>query len=495
MLLNQETLRLIFGLKLRNLRLDRSLSLKDLAKKTGLSPSYLNEIEKGKKYPKPEKIALLTNTLGESYDDLISLKLNRELSLVTEVLEKGLFQQMPFDVFGIPAQVIFELIADHPKKMGVLIGSCLELARAHGIRVEDFLYAILRAYIDMQQNYFPNLEEMASDVLSKHLLVKSKSQSALYEKLQQVLKSEYKVNVIETNLHEGNIASAGLSYFWSESKSTLIIDSETVLREKIFLVARQIAYKTLKIKTQPQHDHQRNFESFDQLLDHFNANYLAGCLLVPQSELIQDLKNLFADQQWKPDAFLKLVEKFPCPPETLFHRLSQLMPRFMGLENLFFLRYDFDQRRKRFEVSRELHLSHLHSPHATKSDEHYCARWVTHKMTKTLLQNAGQNLIGIQRSKFHGTENEYLVLTCGFSKSARKGGFASVSLGIALTERTLKEVQFLKDPAIPTMVVSGTCERCPIEDCKERLAVVNPLLDPTHPERLRKALHELETGI
>jgi hypothetical protein len=498
MLLNQETLRLIFGLKLRNLRLDRNLSLKDLAKKTGLSPSYLNEIEKGKKYPKPEKIALLTETLGESYDDLISLRLNRELSLVSDLLEKGLFQQMPFEVFGIPAQVIFELIADHPKKMGVLIGSCLEVARAHNIRVEDFLYAILRAYIDMHQNYFATLEEQAVDFFTRHPKLKSSSQTVLLKELKNILSSEFSVRVVEKDLHHGPAAPAHLTYFWSEKKSTLAIDAGIDVREKIFLATRHIAYRLLNMKQQPQHDQQRNFESFEQLLDHFSGNYLAGCILVPQADLVQDLKAIFGAPQWRAESFLKLVEKYPCPPETLFHRISQLLPRFMGLENLFFLRYDFDQTRERFEVSRELHLSHLHSPHATKSDEHYCARWVTHKMTKGLmqnvLQNEGQHLVGIQRSQFYGTENEYLVLTCGFSKSNRKDDFASVSLGIALTEKTQKEVHFLKDLSIPKIVVSGTCERCPLEDCKERLAPMTPSLDPAHPERLRKLLQELELG-
>ena len=39
---------LIFGLKLKQMRTDKNLSLFGLAKVTGLSKSYLNEIEKGK---------------------------------------------------------------------------------------------------------------------------------------------------------------------------------------------------------------------------------------------------------------------------------------------------------------------------------------------------------------------------------------------------------------------------------------------------------------
>jgi len=68
---NEQNIRLIFGLKLRQLRQENKLSLVELSGKSGLSVSYLNEIEKGKKYPKAEKIAAISNALGVSYDKLV----------------------------------------------------------------------------------------------------------------------------------------------------------------------------------------------------------------------------------------------------------------------------------------------------------------------------------------------------------------------------------------------------------------------------------------
>ena len=52
----EQNLRFILGLKLNQLRKQQSLSLKELADRAGLAISYLSEIEKGKKYPKPGKI-------------------------------------------------------------------------------------------------------------------------------------------------------------------------------------------------------------------------------------------------------------------------------------------------------------------------------------------------------------------------------------------------------------------------------------------------------
>ena len=87
MILENEYIRLIFGLKLKQIRTERNLSLYGLSKITGLSKSYLNEIEKGKKYPKTDKIILLAKALEISYDQLVSLKLDKNLAPVGRIFQ------------------------------------------------------------------------------------------------------------------------------------------------------------------------------------------------------------------------------------------------------------------------------------------------------------------------------------------------------------------------------------------------------------------------
>ena len=71
---NQNT-KIIFGLKLKQLRQEKELSFKDLAKSADMSVSYLNEIEKGKKYPKKDKIDALAEALNVDAEELISLEM------------------------------------------------------------------------------------------------------------------------------------------------------------------------------------------------------------------------------------------------------------------------------------------------------------------------------------------------------------------------------------------------------------------------------------
>ena len=85
--MEEEYIKLIFGLKLKQIRTDKSLSLFGLSKLTGLSKSYLNEIEKGKKYPKTDKIAMLSAKLDIPYDHFVSLKLDKNLAPIGELLQ------------------------------------------------------------------------------------------------------------------------------------------------------------------------------------------------------------------------------------------------------------------------------------------------------------------------------------------------------------------------------------------------------------------------
>ena len=97
----KDYIKLIFGLKLKQARTNKNLSLFGLAKSTELSKSYLNEIEKGKKYPKTDKIILLADKLEVSYDSMVSLKLDNNLAPIGEILKSGILKEIPLDIFGI----------------------------------------------------------------------------------------------------------------------------------------------------------------------------------------------------------------------------------------------------------------------------------------------------------------------------------------------------------------------------------------------------------
>ena len=91
--INSDSLRLILGIKVRQFRQQAGLSLKQMAVKSGLSISYLSEIEKGKKYPKPEKIFQIAQGLGKSFDELVSLQLDEDQNPLASLLNSPVFRE------------------------------------------------------------------------------------------------------------------------------------------------------------------------------------------------------------------------------------------------------------------------------------------------------------------------------------------------------------------------------------------------------------------
>ena len=138
MVIEDEYIRLIFGLKLKQIRTERSLSLFGLSKLTGLSKSYLNEIEKGKKYPKTDKIITLSEKLEVPYDHLVSLKLDKNLAPIGEILQSKILKEIPLDLFGIKENNLIDIVANAPAKVNAFISTIIKISQNYNLTRESF---------------------------------------------------------------------------------------------------------------------------------------------------------------------------------------------------------------------------------------------------------------------------------------------------------------------------------------------------------------------
>ena len=88
-------------MKLHSFKQEKVFGLKQLAALTVLSDSYINEIEKGKKYPKAEKIMILAERLGVEYDDLVSISMTDLLGQISELFfSSSVLGSFPFQFLG-----------------------------------------------------------------------------------------------------------------------------------------------------------------------------------------------------------------------------------------------------------------------------------------------------------------------------------------------------------------------------------------------------------
>lgn len=477
-MLAKENIRLTLGFKVKQLRQERGLSLSDLAQKTNISVSYLNEIEKGKKYPQAEKIAALAEALGVSYDWLVSLKLHKKLSPLSNLLQSNFLSDFPLEVFGIePAQFI-EILANAPDKIGAFLGTLAEIARSYDMQIEEFYFSVLRSYQEMYENYFPDLEQEVNSFREIFAQNQESLLSATF--LADVLEQKYQIEIKET-FFEG-----ALENLRSVLKGkTLLINKNLNEEQRRFVLAREIGYNFLKIKKRAFTFSWVEVHSFDEVLNNFKASYFAGALLLPELLLKADLENFFNQKSFEAGKLLSYLRKYEVSPETFLYRCSNLLPRYFGLNEIFFLR--FDNTDGQFNLTKEMHLAGLHNPHASALGEHYCRRWISISILQELQNTTLQNervLCQAQISDYYDSPNQYLVIAMARSLSPTPA-LSSLAIGIKINENAQKTIAFLNDTQIIRKKVGETCERCSAQDCKERMAKAY-ILEKKHYKQSRK---------
>ena len=157
--LSEENIRIIFGLKVKKLRSDQKLSLHQLSAKCGISVSYLNEIENGKKYPKLDKIHDLARALQVPFDQMVSLKLAKNMAHIGQFLSLDLVNDFLFETFGIDKSTLLAMVANEPVRVTAFINAVYEIARNYNLKQEHFYFMCLRSYQELNQNYFDDIEE------------------------------------------------------------------------------------------------------------------------------------------------------------------------------------------------------------------------------------------------------------------------------------------------------------------------------------------------
>ncbi|WNJ18133.1 XRE family transcriptional regulator [Pontibacter sp. G13] len=473
MIINKQNIRLIFGLKLKQLRQQKGMSFAQLSKAAGVSVSYLNEIEKGKKYPKTDKIIALAQALGVSYDQLVSLKLNKKLAPIAELLNSGFLESLPLDLFGLEASTLLELISSAPTKINAFISTILKIARNYEMSQENFYFAALRSYQEMHDNYFEDLEG-AVDAFVKEFDMKVQPPVSI-DQLSKILTESYGYTIDSTTLDEHPELQQFRSVF-SEGKKHLYINSNLSETQQAFQLGKEIAFHYLNLNPRPHTSNLYKVRSFDEVLNNFKASYFSVALLLNRHLFLQDMNQFFEQEVWKPDGFLAMMQRYQASPEMFMHRLSNLLPKYFGIDNFFFLRFNdyLDMPKDNFHITKELHLSQLHNPHKNDLMEHYCRRWVSIRILEQLKspeynEQSSRYLIDAQRSKFIGTKNEYLCISLARPNTPTPNTNVSVTLGIQVDNDSRKRIRFMDSDAIIVKEVNSTCERCPLTDCAERI--------------------------
>jgi len=447
----EENIRIIFGLKLKKLRTDKKLSLQELSAKSGVSVSYLNEIENGKKYPKPDKITELAKALETNYDQLVSLKINKNLTPVVQVLNLKIINDFLFDTFGVDKSLLMSMMASAPTRLSALINSVFEIARNYNLQEEHFYFSCLRSYQEMNDNYFEDIE-VAVENFKKEQNISSSTQLNA-EGYKKLLEEVYYYRVEETDFIEYPKLRGFRSVFIKGEKPTLLFNTKLTEQQRVFLFGRELGFATMKIDKRPMTTSWLKVESFDHVLNNFRAAYFAQALHINKENLVPDLEHLFAQTSWKPEFIVQLLDKYKASPEMLFQRISNLLPKYFGFNELYFIRYSSREPAKHLkEISKELHLSRNQVDLEYIISEQNYRRWITKNLMKSMDQqwNAStgkKEIVDAVISKNDAGE-DYLTLSLLRAMPELNNNANSVTIGFVLTDTVKKKINFLQDPML-----------------------------------------------
>ncbi len=448
MALSEDNIKLIFGLKLKQFRTAKKLSLTELADKSGLSISYINEIEKGKKYPKTEKIATLAAALDVPYDRLVSLKLDKQLSPVGEILDSRLLEELPLDLFGIDKGKLIEIITSAPLKVSAFISTIAQIASTYNLTQENFYFAMLRSYQEMHENYFEELEKEAERFRSEYGLPSNGIIPS--EVLRNILLEKFGYNVEENDLQDFPELTHIRSVFIEDAKK-ILINAKMAENQKAFLYAKEIGYQFLEMSGEralmtpwPR------ATSFDHVLNNSRASYFAGALLISPESLVTQLEPFFASEKWDGEALVRILGSYNSSPEMFMIRLINIIPRYFGLSGMFFMRFDHLRKENDTSLKKQLHLSRKRNPKKITLLEKHCRAWAEQSIFSDLGTYPKPHCHRFVTQ--NGSQKFFVV---ALSRPMKRNPNASLSVMIGFEENAnfVKKVLFADDPTIGTTVM------------------------------------------
>lgn len=467
--INSESLRFILGIKIKQFRQSAGFSLKELSERTGLSVSYLSEIEKGKKYPKPEKIVLLAHALERTFDELVSLQLDDELNPLSALLNSPVLKDFPLQQFGIGLGDVFDLVNDSPSKAGAFVRTLLEISRGYDMNVEHFLLASLRSYQKMHLNYFEEFEAAAQDFRVQNRIPTSSGISLTW--LESILRDEFQCTIVYDDFSDYPELMPLRSI--SPTPKKIWINSKLQPQQKKFILAREVGYRILKLKERAETSSWVKVETFEQIFNNFKASYFAGALLIPEAEIVKDLAPWLKNERFEGDALASLMQKYDSTAEMFLYRMSQVMPNHFGVAKMHYMRLNHNLTDDTFHITKELNLTNVFVPRSIGPGEHQCRRWAASAGLKNLAreqQESEEVRVSAQRSTFVERGKTFFNIAVVRNKSLGGNTNTGMTLGFLIDDKFKEQASFWNDPSIPEADVNETCERCPFETCESRAA-------------------------
>ena len=311
---------LVFGRRLRDLRRARGLTLQQLAQQVGKHGPYLSLIENGKRQPNLTTVRSLAEALDVSLPDLLSggppsHRAQLEIE-VQQIQQESLYQSMGLPHLNpgsrVPDEVLEHLtrLYQELKNQSVVKAATPEEARRNNAR--------LRVAMRKADNYFPEIERVAAQVLGK---VGYAHSEAISQRHLNEIASHFNFSIHPTRDIPSTVRS-----LTDLRNRRIYIPQRDQLRTR---AARSVVLQTLG-HFALGHTEPRSFGDF--LRQRVETNYFAGAILLPESAAVPFMQKA---KEARDLAVEDLKEVFYVSYEMAAHRFTNLATRHLDIRTHF----------------------------------------------------------------------------------------------------------------------------------------------------------------
>ena len=442
------------GPKIKAFRRQLGIQANRLAEQLGISPSYLNLIEGGKRKIDGDLLLKVCQELKIELSDLTNKSDLNLANNISELLDDQLFEDL--DILGPEVQ---DLVNTNPKiaraliKLGdnfkqkdhEMINKVENLSgKIIDNRKASFPGEVISDFLQENKNYFPKLEEFANTIFEK---VQTNNRTR-YIALCEFLKTEYSITVKDIIPEE----EKPFSKIYNKNKKELLLSDYVSLETKKLYAASQIAHEgaineinEYLLKFKFPSDESKKLTKVALL------NYCGAAILMPYKLFHSECKKLKYD--------LELLQNtFATSFEQVAHRVTCLQdPKLPGIP-FHMLRVDIAG-----NISKRFSLSGIEIPRYGGA----CPRWnVYSAFTRP-------GIIQAAVSKMTNGE-KYVCIARTVEKGIKRFGQSKsiLSIGLGCEAKYAKDFVYTenidvtdKKTEIPIGVSCRTCDRL---DCSQR---------------------------
>jgi len=449
-----KNLDLKIGPKVKAFRRQLGLQANKFAEQLGISPSYLNLIEAGKRKIDGNLLIKISKELRIDLSDLTSksdLNLENDIS---ELLDDQLFEDL--DILGPEVK---DLVSSNPKiaKALIKLGDNYK-QKDHEIvnkvenisgkiidnRKTSFPGEVISDFLQENRNYFPKLEEFANGIFKKV----QKNNRTRYIALCDFLKKEFGITVKDIIPEETKPFS---KVYNKRDKELLLSDYNSLETKKLHAAAQIVQEGAIDIIENYLSKFKFPSNESKRLTQIALLNYCGAAILMPYNLFHSECKKLKYDLQL-------LQNTFATSFEQVAHRVTCLQdPKLPGIP-FHFLRVDMAG-----NISKRFSLSGIEIPRYGGA----CPRWnVYSAFTRPgVIQAAVSKMTNGEKYVCIAKTVEKGVGRYGQSKSI-------LSIGLGCEAKYAKEFVYTenldisdKKTEIPIGVSCRTCDRL---DCSQR---------------------------